>query len=124
MGNPVVLTRDEGLAGVRRQSELCGRIVITSPRFDLRAAMEVSVSIANPSRFPSSSTLSVRSPRSSYSVSPVESSPHVVFRIASASSARRGRASALADFLRYYNEDRFHMGINGCTPMQRLAGHP
>lgn len=33
------------------------------------------------------------------------------------------RASALPDFLRYYNEDRFHMGINGLTPMQRLAGH-
>jgi transposase InsO family protein len=29
----------------------------------------------------------------------------------------------LPDFLRYYNEDRFHMGINGLTPMQRLAGH-
>ena len=26
------------------------------------------------------------------------------------------RASALPDFLRYYNEDRFHMGINGLTP--------
>jgi transposase InsO family protein len=33
------------------------------------------------------------------------------------------RASALPDFLRYYNQDRFHMGINGLTPMQRLAGH-
>ena len=33
------------------------------------------------------------------------------------------RASALPDFLRYYNEDRFHMGINGLTPMQRLATH-
>jgi|SRR5579864_2577740 len=33
------------------------------------------------------------------------------------------RACALPDFLRYYNEDRFHMGINGLTPMQRLAGH-
>jgi transposase InsO family protein len=33
------------------------------------------------------------------------------------------RASALPDFLRYYNEDRFHMGINGLTPMQRLAVH-
>src|SRR5258708_4502230 len=32
------------------------------------------------------------------------------------------RASALPAFLRYYNEDRFHMGINGRTPMQRLAG--
>jgi transposase InsO family protein len=31
------------------------------------------------------------------------------------------RASALPDFLRYYNEDRFHMGIQGLTPMQRLA---
>ena len=28
------------------------------------------------------------------------------------------RASALPDFLRYYNRDRFHMGINGLTPMQ------
>lgn len=33
------------------------------------------------------------------------------------------RASALRDFLRYYNERRFHMGINGLTPMQRLAEH-
>jgi transposase InsO family protein len=33
------------------------------------------------------------------------------------------RASALPEFLRYYNQDRFHMGINGLTPMQRLAGH-
>jgi transposase InsO family protein len=33
------------------------------------------------------------------------------------------RASALPDFLRYYNQDRFHMGINGHTPMQRLAAH-
>ena len=33
------------------------------------------------------------------------------------------RASALPDFLRYYNEDRFHMGINGLTPRQRLATH-
>ena len=33
------------------------------------------------------------------------------------------RASALRDFLRYYNERRFHMGINGLTPMQRLAQH-
>ena len=33
------------------------------------------------------------------------------------------RASALPDFLRYYNQDRFHMGINGLTPMQRLLGH-
>ena len=33
------------------------------------------------------------------------------------------RASALPDFLRYYNQDRFHMGINGLTPMQRLAQH-
>ena len=33
------------------------------------------------------------------------------------------RASALPDFLRYYNQDRFHMGINGLTPMQRLAAH-
>ena len=33
------------------------------------------------------------------------------------------RASALPDFLRYYNEDRFHMGISGLTPMQRLATH-
>ncbi len=33
------------------------------------------------------------------------------------------RASALPDFLRYYNQQRFHMGINGLTPMQRLAGH-
>jgi transposase InsO family protein len=33
------------------------------------------------------------------------------------------RASALPDFLRYYNQDRFHMGINGLTPMQRLATH-
>lgn len=32
------------------------------------------------------------------------------------------RASALPAFLRYYNEERFHMGINGRTPMQRLAG--
>lgn len=31
------------------------------------------------------------------------------------------RACALPDFLRYYNHDRFHMGINGATPMQRLA---
>jgi len=31
------------------------------------------------------------------------------------------RASVLRDFLRYYNERRFHMGINGLTPMQRLA---
>jgi hypothetical protein len=29
----------------------------------------------------------------------------------------------LPDFLRYYNQDRFHMGINGLTPMQRLAAH-
>lgn len=28
---------------------------------------------------------------------------------------------ALPDFLRYYNHDRFQMGINGLTPMQRLA---
>ena len=33
------------------------------------------------------------------------------------------RASALQDFLRYYNQRRFHMGINGLTPMQRLAEH-
>jgi len=33
------------------------------------------------------------------------------------------RASALPDFLRYYNQDRFHMGINGLTPMQRLVAH-
>jgi transposase InsO family protein len=33
------------------------------------------------------------------------------------------RASALPAFLRYYNEDRFHMGLNGLTPMQRLATH-
>jgi len=33
------------------------------------------------------------------------------------------RASALPDFLRYYNQHRFHMGINGLTPMQRLALH-
>jgi transposase InsO family protein len=33
------------------------------------------------------------------------------------------RASALPDFLRYYNQDRFHMGLNGLTPMQRLATH-
>jgi len=33
------------------------------------------------------------------------------------------RASALSDFLRYYNQRRFHMGINGLTPMQRLAQH-
>jgi transposase InsO family protein len=33
------------------------------------------------------------------------------------------RASALPDFLRYYNHERFHMGINGLTPMQRLAQH-
>lgn len=33
------------------------------------------------------------------------------------------RASALPDFLRYYNHDRFHMGINGMTPWQRLAAH-
>jgi transposase InsO family protein len=33
------------------------------------------------------------------------------------------RASTLPDFLRYYNEDRFHMGINGLTPMQRLGTH-
>lgn len=33
------------------------------------------------------------------------------------------RASALPNFLRYYNEDRFHMGISGLTPMQRLATH-
>ena len=33
------------------------------------------------------------------------------------------RASALPDFLRYLNQDRFHMGINGLTPMQRLARH-
>ena len=33
------------------------------------------------------------------------------------------RASALPDFLRYYNQHRFHMGINGLTPMQRLAQH-
>ena len=33
------------------------------------------------------------------------------------------RASALPDFLRYDNQDRFHMGINGLTPMQRLATH-
>jgi transposase InsO family protein len=33
------------------------------------------------------------------------------------------RASALPDFLRYYHEDRFHMGLNGLTPMQRLATH-
>lgn len=31
------------------------------------------------------------------------------------------RASALPDFVRYYNRDRFHMGLNGLTPMQRLA---
>jgi transposase InsO family protein len=33
------------------------------------------------------------------------------------------RASALPAFLRYYNQRRFHMGINGLTPMQRLAQH-
>jgi len=33
------------------------------------------------------------------------------------------RWSALPDFLRYYNADRFHMGLNGLTPMQRLRGH-
>ncbi len=33
------------------------------------------------------------------------------------------RASALPDFLRYCNPDRFHMGINGLTPMPRLAAH-
>jgi transposase InsO family protein len=33
------------------------------------------------------------------------------------------RASALPDFVRYYNQDRFHMGLNGLTPMQRLATH-
>ena len=33
------------------------------------------------------------------------------------------RASALPDFLRYYNQRRFHMGIHGLTPMQRLALH-
>lgn len=31
------------------------------------------------------------------------------------------RASALPDFLRYYNQGRCHMGINGLTPLQRLA---
>jgi transposase InsO family protein len=31
------------------------------------------------------------------------------------------RASARPDFLRYYNADRFHMGIHGLTPLQRLA---
>jgi len=33
------------------------------------------------------------------------------------------RGSALPGFLRYYNQDRFHMGLNGLTPLQRLAGH-
>lgn len=33
----------------------------------------------------------------------------------------RRRLDALPDFMRYYNHDRFHMGINGRTPMQRLA---
>jgi len=33
------------------------------------------------------------------------------------------RASALPDFLRYDSQHRFHMGINGLTPMQRLAQH-
>ena len=33
------------------------------------------------------------------------------------------RASALPDFLRYYNQHRFPMGINGLTPLQRLAQH-
>jgi len=33
------------------------------------------------------------------------------------------RASALPDFLRYYNQDRFPMGIHVLTPMQRLATH-
>lgn len=31
------------------------------------------------------------------------------------------RLGALPDFMRYYNHHRFHMGINGQTPMQRLA---
>ena len=38
-------------------------------------------------------------------------------------STSLARASALPDFLRYYNQERFHMGINGLTPMQRLAAH-
>jgi transposase InsO family protein len=42
---------------------------------------------------------------------------------ARAYSTSVARASALPDFLRYYNQDRFHMGINGLTPMQRLAAH-
>jgi transposase InsO family protein len=33
------------------------------------------------------------------------------------------RAGALPDFLQYYNDQRFHMGLNGLTPMQRLAQH-
>jgi transposase InsO family protein len=33
------------------------------------------------------------------------------------------RASALPDVLRYDNTARFHMGIHGQTPMQRLAQH-
>lgn len=31
------------------------------------------------------------------------------------------RMRALPDFMHYYNYDRFHMGITGQTPMQRLA---
>ena len=42
---------------------------------------------------------------------------------ARAYSTSVARASALPDFLRYYNQDRFHMGLNGLTPMQRLAAH-
>jgi transposase InsO family protein len=33
------------------------------------------------------------------------------------------RASTLSDFWRYYNHRRFHMGIHGLTPRQRLAQH-
>jgi transposase InsO family protein len=32
----------------------------------------------------------------------------------------RQRASALGPYLRYYNRERFHMGIKGQTPQQRL----
>jgi hypothetical protein len=42
---------------------------------------------------------------------------------ARAYSTSVARASALPDFLRYYNQDRFHMGIHGLTPMQRPAAH-
>lgn len=33
------------------------------------------------------------------------------------------QASALPDFVRYYNRNRFNMGLHGLTPMQRLATH-